>query len=131
MNFKYNPRIMPTDLDLHRFKVIMSELGINTEHINRSNYFDCVYDIDRQLDKNREYIKHDLSFFADIIPPNNEYQNYGIMAAIDHINALKDIVKRFPQFKNLPKIYGGGVLWWLFSFNVCKDSSMVCRWSHR
>ncbi|ELU7404381.1 DUF2920 family protein [Campylobacter jejuni] len=108
MNFKYNPRIMPTDLDLHRFKVIMSELGINTEHINRSNYFDCVYDIDRQLDKNREYIKHDLSFFADIIPPNNEYQNYGIMAAIDHINALKDIVKRFPQFKNLPKIYGGG-----------------------
>ncbi|MBK1994230.1 DUF2920 family protein, partial [Campylobacter novaezeelandiae] len=36
------------------------------------------------------------------------YQNYGIMAAIDHINALKDIVKNYPEFANLPKIYGGG-----------------------
>nr|WP_251824001.1 DUF2920 family protein [Campylobacter jejuni] len=33
------------------------------------------------------------------------------MAAIDHINALKDLVKRFPKFADLPKIYGGGVLW--------------------
>ncbi|MBF7044621.1 DUF2920 family protein, partial [Campylobacter volucris] len=32
----------------------------------------------------------------------------GIMAAIDHINALKDIMKNYPQFKSLPKIYGGG-----------------------
>ncbi len=30
------------------------------------------------------------------------------MAAIDHINALKDLVKRFPKFADLPKIYGGG-----------------------
>ncbi len=29
------------------------------------------------------------------------------MAAIDHINALKDLVKRFPKFADLPKIYGG------------------------
>ncbi|TXE90047.1 DUF2920 family protein, partial [Campylobacter volucris] len=42
------------------------------------------------------------------IPPNNEYQNFGIMAAIDHINALKDIMKNYPQFQSLPKIYGGG-----------------------
>ncbi|MCR6592022.1 DUF2920 family protein, partial [Campylobacter insulaenigrae] len=41
-------------------------------------------------------------------PPNNEYQNFGIMAAIDHINALKDILNKYPQFKTLPKIYGGG-----------------------
>lgn len=30
------------------------------------------------------------------------------MAAIDHINVLKDLVKKFPNFKNLPKIYGRG-----------------------
>lgn len=43
-----------------------------------------------------------------LIPSNEEYQNYGIMAALDHINALKDLVKRFPKFADLPKIYGGG-----------------------
>lgn len=32
------------------------------------------------------------------------------MAAIDHINALKDLVKRFPKFADLPKIYVGGGL---------------------
>ncbi|ECO3727023.1 DUF2920 family protein [Campylobacter jejuni] len=45
---------------------------------------------------------------ATFIPSRGDYQNYGIMAAIDHINALKDLVKRFPEFADLPKIYGGG-----------------------
>ncbi|ECL6241442.1 DUF2920 family protein [Campylobacter jejuni] len=44
---------------------------------------------------------------ATFIPSRGEYQNFGIMAAIDHINALKDLVKRFPKFADLPKIYGG------------------------
>ncbi|HAA1848016.1 TPA_asm: carbonic anhydrase [Campylobacter jejuni] len=44
---------------------------------------------------------------ATFIPSRGEYQNFGIMAAIDHINALKDLVKRFPEFADLPKIYGG------------------------
>ncbi|EHT9391543.1 DUF2920 family protein, partial [Campylobacter jejuni] len=45
---------------------------------------------------------------ATFIPSRGDYQNYGIMAALDHINALKDLVKRFPKFADLPKIYGGG-----------------------
>ncbi|MFC4379334.1 DUF2920 family protein [Campylobacter coli] len=45
---------------------------------------------------------------ATFIPSRGEYQNFGIMAAIDHINALKDLVKRFPKLADLPKIYGGG-----------------------
>ncbi|EPX1986963.1 DUF2920 family protein, partial [Campylobacter jejuni] len=49
-----------------------------------------------------------LNFTSTFIPPNGDYQNFGIMAAIDHINALKDLVKRFPKFADLPKIYGGG-----------------------
>ncbi|MBS4268754.1 DUF2920 family protein [Campylobacter vulpis] len=32
-----------------------------------------------------------------LLPPNEEYQNYGIMAALDHINVLKDL-----------KTHGGG-----------------------
>ncbi|EIP1025895.1 DUF2920 family protein [Campylobacter coli] len=45
---------------------------------------------------------------ATFIPSRGEYQNFGIMAAIDHINALKDLVKCFPKLADLPKIYGGG-----------------------
>ncbi|WLQ80908.1 DUF2920 family protein [Campylobacter jejuni] len=44
---------------------------------------------------------------ATFIPSRGEYQNFGIMAAIDHINALKDLVKRFPKFADLPKFMGG------------------------
>ncbi|EFU2363709.1 DUF2920 family protein [Campylobacter coli] len=65
---------------------------------------------------------------ATFIPPNGDYQNYGVMAAIDHINALKDLVKRFPEFADLPKIYGGGVLWRIPIFTHSKDSSLVCGW---
>ncbi|MCV3348757.1 DUF2920 family protein [Campylobacter sp. RKI_CA19_01127] len=49
-----------------------------------------------------------VNLSAAYIPPNNEYNNFAIMPAIDHINALKDIMKNYPQFKSLPKIYGGG-----------------------
>ncbi|EKA9793258.1 DUF2920 family protein, partial [Campylobacter jejuni] len=59
--------------------------------------------------------------------PNGDYQNFGIMAAIDHINALKDLVKCFPKFADLPKIYGG-VLWRIPIFTHSKDSSLVCGW---
>ncbi|MGJ0198577.1 DUF2920 family protein [Campylobacter lari] len=78
---------------------------------------------------NQDY-KVELS--VTFIPPNNEYNNFAIMPAIDHINALKDIMKNYPQFKSLPKIYGGGrVIRWFNSTNVCKNSSLVCGWSNR
>ncbi|MBT0606549.1 DUF2920 family protein, partial [Campylobacter lari] len=48
---------------------------------------------------NKDY-KAELS--VTFIPPNDEYQNFGIMAAIDHINALKDIIKKYPKFKSFP-----------------------------
>ncbi len=63
---------------------------------------------------------------ATFIPSRGEYQNFGIMAAIDHINALKDLVKCFPKFADLPKIYGGGVLWRILSLAHSKNSSLVC-----
>ncbi|EJG8402809.1 DUF2920 family protein [Campylobacter jejuni] len=73
---------------------------------------------------------------ATFIPPNGDYQNYGIMAAIDHINALKDLVKRFPEFADLPKIYGGGSYGGYLSLLIAKiapwyvdgviDNSGVC-----
>ncbi|EAH7336403.1 DUF2920 family protein [Campylobacter coli] len=73
---------------------------------------------------------------ATFIPSRGEYQNFGIMAAIDHINALKDLVKRFPEFADLPKIYGGGSYGGYLSLLIAKiapwyvdgviDNSGVC-----
>ncbi|EMJ7368911.1 DUF2920 family protein [Campylobacter jejuni] len=73
---------------------------------------------------------------ATFIPSRGEYQNFGIMAAIDHINALKDLVKRFPKFADLPKIYGGGSYGGYLSLLIAKiapwyvdgviDNSGVC-----
>ncbi|MBX2267191.1 DUF2920 family protein, partial [Campylobacter coli] len=70
---------------------------------------------------------YQAKFTSTFIPPNGDYQNYGIMAALDHINALKDLVKRFPKLADLPKIYGG-VLWRIPIFTHSKDSSLVCGW---
>ncbi|EOD3838736.1 DUF2920 family protein [Campylobacter coli] len=73
---------------------------------------------------------------ATFIPSGGEYQNFGIMAAIDHINALKDLVKRFPKLADLPKIYGGGSYGGYLSLLIAKiapwyvdgviDNSGVC-----
>ncbi|EAI6251371.1 DUF2920 family protein [Campylobacter jejuni] len=73
---------------------------------------------------------------ATFIPSRGEYQNFGVMAAIDHINALKDLVKRFPKFADLPKIYGGGSYGGYLSLLIAKiapwyvdgviDNSGVC-----
>ncbi|ENM4795925.1 DUF2920 family protein [Campylobacter upsaliensis] len=44
-----------------------------------------------------------------ILPPNEEYQNYLLMPALDHINALKHLFKTLGGGGgNLPIIYAGG-----------------------
>ncbi|MBT0830474.1 DUF2920 family protein, partial [Campylobacter lari] len=68
--------------------------------------------LDKHIQMLKDMGKREQEYKAKIastfIPPNNEYNNFAIMPAIDHINALKDIMKKYPQFKSLPKIYGGG-----------------------
>ncbi|WP_141084007.1 DUF2920 family protein, partial [Campylobacter coli] len=88
--------------------------NINLGHlsVNKDNFEQIIPLIEQKANEMKqaglvdESQKIELS--CDFIPPNGDYQNYGIMAAIDHINALKDLVKRFPEFADLPKIYGGG-----------------------
>ncbi|QWU80606.1 DUF2920 domain-containing protein [Campylobacter novaezeelandiae] len=109
---KYSAITSFTNLDLPNLKSCLETFNLNTHNLTTDNaqvYYEILnqtlYELKSQnkLDKNYKAI-----FTSTFIPPNNEYQNYGIMAAIDHINALKDIVKNYPEFKNLPKIYGGG-----------------------
>ncbi|EHU1054069.1 DUF2920 family protein [Campylobacter lari] len=90
---------------LKNFKIPSSKLDTNNAHI----HYDCLYHTIANL-KNNKILNQDYKahIYGSFIPPNNEYNNFAIMPAIDHINALKDIMKNYPQFKSLPKIYGGG-----------------------
>ncbi|EDP6898815.1 DUF2920 family protein [Campylobacter lari] len=90
---------------LDNFKIQSSKLGVDNAHIHYDFLYHTIANLKNQKILNQDYKAHIRGSF---IPPNNEYQNFGIMAAIDHINVLKDIIKKYPKFKFLPKIYGGG-----------------------
>ncbi|BEK26645.1 DUF2920 family protein [Campylobacter jejuni] len=109
---KYNPKLIPNQDDLERINSILKNINLGHLSVNKDNFEQIIPLIEQKVNKMKqaglvdESQKIELS--CDFIPPNGDYQNYGIMAAIDHINALKDLVKRFPEFADLPKIYGGG-----------------------
>ncbi|OEW16708.1 carbonic anhydrase [Campylobacter sp. BCW_6879] len=108
---KYSASVVMQDKDIRKLKSAFDHFGINFEHDGRNikDSLACLEDMIQTLKKQNK-INQDfkLSLTGTLVPPNGEYQNFGIMAAIDHINALKDLVKRFPKFADLPKIYGGG-----------------------
>ncbi|EHD2941058.1 DUF2920 family protein [Campylobacter coli] len=108
---KYNPKLIPNKEDLERINNILKNIGLSHLKVNEDNFEQIIPFIEQRareikqaglVDKSQK-----IELFCDFVAPNGDYQNYGIMAAIDHINALKDLVKKFPNFKNLPKIYGG------------------------
>ncbi|EMF9335859.1 DUF2920 family protein [Campylobacter coli] len=109
---KYNPKLIPNQDDLERIIWYLKNINLGHLSVNKDNFESIIPLIEQKVNKMKqaglvdESQKIELS--CDFIPPNGDYQNYGVMAAIDHINVLKDLVKKFPNFKNLPKIYGGG-----------------------
>ncbi|MCR6591787.1 Protein of uncharacterised function (DUF2920) [Campylobacter insulaenigrae] len=109
---RYSAEIAFIEEDLPNLEKILREFNINTRSLNIYSAPDYYNFLNETISdwKEKHYLPQDYRahFSATFIPPNNEYQNYGIMAAIDHINALKDILNKYPQFKTLPKIYGGG-----------------------
>lgn len=68
-------------------------------------------DWNKELEKYAEYTKKELIFSAGLSPTNNEYQNFGILAAIDIINAINDALQRYRIDKNnitlIGSSYGG------------------------
>ncbi|EKH1689564.1 DUF2920 family protein [Campylobacter coli] len=109
---KYNPKLIPNQDDLERINGILKNINLGHLSVNKDNFEQIIPLIEQKVNEMKqaglvdESQKIELS--CDFIPPNGDYQNFGIMAAIDHINALKDLVKCFPKFADLPKIYGGG-----------------------
>ncbi|EJA0028539.1 DUF2920 family protein [Campylobacter jejuni] len=98
--------------DIENIKNLLNQFHFSYGEINNDNALFLANSLVKHVEnlKMQNKLDHNfkLNFTSTFIPPNGDYQNYGIMAAIDHINALKDLVKRFPKLADLPKIYGGG-----------------------
>ncbi|EAJ1839411.1 DUF2920 family protein, partial [Campylobacter jejuni] len=98
--------------DLENFSKVLNDFNIDSRNLNSNNALEYYHHLDHYITTLKSQGKlaqnYQAKFTSTFIPPNGDYQNYGVMAAIDHINALKDLVKRFPEFADLPKIYGGG-----------------------
>ncbi|HEF9813806.1 TPA: DUF2920 family protein [Campylobacter coli] len=108
---KYSAFTMFTKDDVSNLSQALLEIGVNI-NVNLENAQQCYELLNQNITTLKSQRKlaqnYQAKFTSTFIPPNGDYQNYGIMAALDHINALKDLVKRFPEFADLPKIYGGG-----------------------
>ncbi|HEH5157190.1 TPA: DUF2920 family protein [Campylobacter coli] len=108
---KYSAMTIFAKEDLPKLSQALFDVGINI-HVSLENVYQCYELLNRHIATLKLQGKLTQNYQARLtstfIPPNGDYQNFGIMAAIDHINVLKDLVKKFPNFKNLPKIYGGG-----------------------
>ncbi|EAL3517658.1 DUF2920 family protein [Campylobacter coli] len=108
---KYSAFTMFTKDDVSNLSQALLEIGVNI-NVNLENAQQCYELLNQNITTLKSQRKlaqnYQAKFTSTFIPPNGDYQNFGIMAAIDHINALKDLVKRFPKFADLPKIYGGG-----------------------
>ncbi|EPY5546831.1 DUF2920 family protein [Campylobacter coli] len=128
---KYSAITMFTKEDVSNLSQALLDIGIKID-VDIQNAHQCYELLNQNITTLKSQGKlaqnYQAKFTSTFIPPNGDYQNYGIMAAIDHINALKDLVKRFPKFADLPKIYGGGVLWRILSLAYSKNSSLVCGW---
>ncbi|HEA8276350.1 TPA: DUF2920 family protein [Campylobacter jejuni] len=108
---KYSAFTMFAKDDVSNLSQALLEIGVNI-NVNLENAQQCYELLNQNITTLKSQRKlaqnYQAKFTSTFIPPNGDYQNYGIMAALDHINALKDLVKRFPKLADLPKIYGGG-----------------------
>ncbi|EAL9698965.1 DUF2920 family protein [Campylobacter jejuni] len=108
---KYSAFTIFTKDDVSNLSQVLLEIGVNI-NVNLENAQQCYELLNQNITTLKSQGKlaqnYQAKFTSTFVPPNGDYQNYGIMAAIDHINALKDLVKRFPKFADLPKIYGRG-----------------------
>ncbi|RTJ74488.1 DUF2920 family protein [Campylobacter jejuni] len=109
---KYNASTKFLEEDLENFSKVLNDFNIDSRNLNSNNALEYYHHLDHYITALKSQGKlvqnYQAKFTSTFIPPNGDYQNFGIMVAIDHINALKDLVKRFPEFADLPKIYGGG-----------------------
>ncbi|MBF7046970.1 DUF2920 family protein, partial [Campylobacter volucris] len=117
---KYSATFSHDEQNLNHLRDSLKKINIDTSTLNLGNINNYIANVDSMIDtyKAKNILNENYKFYftSTMLPANNEYQNYGIMAAIDVINALKHLMHNFEDMKkkvgggkisNLPKIYGG------------------------
>ncbi|EOI5175156.1 DUF2920 family protein, partial [Campylobacter jejuni] len=88
---KYSAITMFTKEDMSNLSQALLEIGVNI-NVNLENAQQCYELLNQNITTLKSQGKlaqnYQAKFTSTFIPPNGDYQNYGIMAAIDHINAL-------------------------------------------
>ena len=113
-NKKYSASISFMEEDLLSLSKILLDFGINPQNLdckNSTKYYELlIQHIITLKSQGKLAQNYQAKFTSTFIPPNGDYQNYGIMAAIDHINALKDLVKRALLIAKIAPWYVDGVI---------------------
>ncbi|EAI3897707.1 DUF2920 family protein [Campylobacter lari] len=108
---KYSAKFSYDEYNVNQLKKTLEEKNFNTSGLSIWNMEEYLASLETTIEtyKSKGLLADNYKFYitSTMLPSNNEYQNYGIMAAIDCINALKDLCKKFPNLGKLPKIYGG------------------------
>ncbi|MCV3454692.1 DUF2920 family protein [Campylobacter sp. FU_520] len=108
---RYSAQFSYDEYNVNQLKKSLEKMNFNTNRLSTWNMKEYLASLESTIDtyKLKGILADDYRLFitSTMLPTNNEYQNYGIMAAIDCINALKDLCKKYPNFGKLPKIYGG------------------------
>lgn len=107
----YNPYLIPNAKDIELMQKILQLLKCN-DKVDVGNYLGFLPWIDEHLQeyKNNKILKENfmVRLNCDVVPKNGDYQNYGIMSALDIMCVVKDLALQMPEFAELPKIYAGG-----------------------
>ena len=110
---KYDTSAVFLQEDLNTLAEVLLEFGLESKDLKASNALSYYPVLNQHLAnlkaKGALPVHYQAKLTSSYVPVNDDYQNFGIMAALDHINALKDIVKRFPELSTTPSTYQGAI----------------------
>lgn len=106
----YSANLMMDEVDFCRFKDIITQFGLDfNPQMPFKETMEQIEQIIIEQKKQNKLPKNMIlsSLTASFYPPNGDYQNFGIMAAMDHIYALKHLYT-LPEFCSVRTRGGGG-----------------------
>ncbi|HEF3571227.1 TPA: DUF2920 family protein [Campylobacter upsaliensis] len=133
---KYSAKLAYYEADMLNLKKILMKTKIPYQsHLEPYHYHNLLNQWIKHH-KEQGQIPQDMKMQGlsyTIIPANDEYQNYGIMPALDHIFVLKDLYKKFAHITggggvvSLPIIYGGNSYGGYLAHLIAKIAPWHCQ----
>ena len=87
------------DLDIHYLKEVIQKFNIDfsdVSEITKEGVLRKLHSVDK-----------DITISMTLVPKNDEYQNFGLMQAADHLNVLNDLHENFDETQELPVVCFG------------------------